>query len=334
MIGGAEFGAGELKPLVVGQAVAVVVLADPDDSGLRLVAEGIALDAEVVVAARVAHAMVEACDEIAALRAQAHRPSALHVSQHTVARLLVSAAWRIGIAHDDVAVDLMSRGRHVLINLIDKCIACEAATEGAGRRTHVDHELLRGCGVGRLEREAQCVAALCRAGEDVLGSSGLRLGSAVDIPAEAGLGRKLPQHVSLHLYGAPLSYVDLCPRAQPEARLLGHVGQRSALALEHGDFHLVLALAIAVRDEQMHEVFARGVRNERIGIGGADDAPVDSPHEGRRLVEAFDIGHEHERLVEIYAEARRSLGPCDHGRLSGGDVVALVGAGDGYEGRQ
>ena len=157
---GPIFRACEFEPLIVGQSVAVVILTDPDDAWLRLIAEGIAFNTEVVVATRVCHAVVEASNEITALSTEADGPATREMSKDAVARLLVRAIVGVGVAYDDVAVDLMSRGWHILVDAVDHGFARTGAPIGIGWRTDMDAEVLCGGGVSSLKSEREKVCAL------------------------------------------------------------------------------------------------------------------------------------------------------------------------------
>ena len=291
MVVGAVFRAGQLEPLVVGQSVAVVVLAHPDDAGLRLVAEGVALDAQVVVGAAGYHAVVEAGDEVAALSAKAHRPLTAEVGQHRVAGLLVGAVVGIGFARDDVAVHLVARGGHVGVDAVDHGLSLTAAAVGAGGRTDVDIELLllaRGV-VG----EHHLVGALLAGREDGAQSASVHVGHDVD--------------------GAPLGHVDARPGIAPSA-VLRYLGQFSVLGLLNGYLHFVAHYSVAVAHGQLDEVDAGGVGREGVVRVVANGVALHGPGVDAGLVQVLDVGHELYAFARLDAEAARRHDPRNHGQ--------------------
>ena len=117
--------AGELVPGVVGDAVAVGVVADHDDSGLGGAAvvaagggEGVAVDLEVILSRLVGHGVVEAEDDIAAVGAQAYHGAAGLPGQVLLA-LGVHAGLRVAVLVLGNGVGELSGGRHEVVDLGD-----------------------------------------------------------------------------------------------------------------------------------------------------------------------------------------------------------------------
>ena len=172
---------------------------------------------------------------------------------------------------------------------------------GACRRTDVDDHLL-----------LTAVAGISK-GDDV---------ATFGLSREYGAGLLRPCHVSPHLDGAPLGYVDFCPWELP-LRNLGNLGQFLILGLGDGYLHLVLHLAETIVDGQFHVVLARRVGGEGIVIVVADDPAFEGPDVGRGLVQVLDVGHQLYALARLDAEAARRHDPCDDGqRARNGVVVA------------